>query len=167
MCSADVHATEGLDHLYVGSVPPPLLESIAEETITEELEDEEETLVKRVDSDSESEISADWVIISPQSYKEEFTEIEKDCSTAEADPTPFSDEVKSSDVGSQVFSARLTKTKKPREEHMESQEVTEDKRESGDVLDITNISQLREAQASDPELSLIRAWLKQPETVPN
>jgi len=89
-----------------------LLESISEETITEELEDEEETPVKRVDSDSESKINEDWVIISPHSEKS--TEIEKDCSITEADPTPFSEEVKSTETGSKVFSARLTKTKEPR-----------------------------------------------------
>jgi len=43
-----------------------LLETIAEETIIEELEDEDETPFKRVDSNAESEISEDWVIISPQ-----------------------------------------------------------------------------------------------------
>jgi len=96
----------------------PLLDPIAEKTITEELEDEEETPVKRVDSDSESEISEDWGIISLQSKEEEFTEIEKDCSIAKADPTPFSDEMRSTETGSQVFSARLTKTKEPREKQI-------------------------------------------------
>jgi len=136
----------------------PLLDPIVEEAIVEESKNEE-TLVKRIDSDSDSEISEDWVIISPQSeQEEEILEIEKDCSIVEADPTPFSNEVKSTEAGSQVFSAKPTKTKeKKKKEQAESQEAIGKDSEPGSIPDITSISQLGEAQASDPELVLIRA----------
>jgi len=47
------------------------------------------------------------------------------------------------------------------------QETTEKDSESGITPDITDISQLRKVQASDPELAVIRGWLEHPKTVPD
>jgi len=63
--------------------------------------------------------------------------------------------VERSKTGYQVLSVRLTRTKNTKKKQTESQAVIGKESKSGVIPDITDISQLTEAQASDPELALI------------
>jgi len=159
MLSVTVRATEGLCHLFRQC--GPLLESIAEES-TDEEPDEEETFVKRVNSECRDSGENN----SPQLlWSEELSSSEEDLIT-------FSDEEPSEEVSKPMLvrttkKARIRRSKSSKSSSQKTNKDEQDRDQSGETPDITDLSQLREAQASDKELSLIRAWLEQPETVPD